>query len=128
MLCGPSGGAPHLRAMLEKAECIWSWDWHVCVHVAICAPIASPCYFSIDERWRQCPPTLFPMIPLLKGWSFCAEGGEGLIEKLFKVSQRAKPSCSQEIELWRSVGKGFLPLPHHNAVCLKFKKKNTKKL
>lgn len=53
---------------------------------------------------------------------FCAEGEEGLTEKLFKVRRRAKPSCSGEIELWRSVGKGFLPPPHHNAVCLKKKK------
>lgn len=61
MVCCPSSGAPHLKAMLGKVEGTWSLDWHVCLHVmhrvivAFCVPIASSCDFSIDERWRELP-------------------------------------------------------------------------
>lgn len=128
LVSGPSSGAPHLRAVLGKAAvhlelglaCL-----RACHTRSYCCHLCS-CSFSmlLSYGWKMAriSPHPLPNNTFIKR-VFCTGGEEGLTEKLFKVRRKAKPSCSREIELWRSVGKGFLPPPHHNAVCLKKKKK-----
>lgn len=125
-VCGPSSDAPRPRATLGKAAvhpelglaCL-----RACHTRSYCCHLCS-CIFSVllscGWKMERISPRPLPRNTFIKR-VFCAEG-EGLTEKLFKVRRRAKPSCSGEIKLWRSVGKGFLPPPHHNAVCLKKKK------